>query len=156
LGRMDGKLVFYGREGTVAGKYSRALQLEILPRELKDPELGDFERINCIIANLEASQGKVELESVLFDTPEQQVLASGRIDFAERTLNVLLTPAFKQTIPGRVTAAVRIHGSIDDPRVTPEPLSTAGLAAQAIVERALEPVRRWLPRVGGSTRRVSP
>ncbi|MBW2229613.1 MAG: AsmA family protein [Deltaproteobacteria bacterium] len=148
LGRMDGKLVFYGREGTVAGKYSRALQLEILPRELKDPELGDFERINCIIAHLEASQGKVELESVLFDTPEQQVLASGRIDFAERTLNVLLTPAFKQTIPGRVTAAVRIHGSIDDPRVTPEPLSTAGLAAQAIVERALEPVRRWLPRVG--------
>jgi len=148
LANINGSLVFYGREGTVAGKYSRALQLDTVPKAFKHDPDSDMEKVNCLIADLEAKNGRVQFESLLLDTPEQQVLVSGAFDLAGRNLDVVLTPALKKTIPGSVTAPVHIHGSFDNPIVLPAPLATASAAARAIVKRTLGPIRHFLPGVG--------
>ena len=145
LAHINGSLVFHGREGTVAGKYSRALQLDTVSKAFERNPDSDMERVNCLIADIEAKNGRAQFLSLLLDTPEQQVLVSGNIDFTRKNLDVVLTPALKQTIPGSVTVPVHIHGSFDNPIVVPAPLATAGAAAHAIVERTLKPIRHFLP-----------
>jgi hypothetical protein len=148
LGHVDGQLVFYGWKGAVPTRYSRALQLDVVPLP---GDRGSGEVVNCVVADFEAASGLVRVESFLLDTPGQQVLVTGSVDLGGRTLDIRLTPILKQNIPGRrVTAAVRIRGPLDDPRITPEPLTTAGLVTQAVIEPALAAMRQWLPGVGGA------
>jgi hypothetical protein len=97
---------------------------------------------------LEAEDAKTQFESVLLDTPEKQVLVTGEIDFASQKLNVVLSPALKETLPGSVTAPVHIYGTFEHPIVVPAPLATVAAATEAILDRTLKPIRHFLPGAG--------
>jgi hypothetical protein len=148
LADINGRLVFYGRDGTVPGRYSRALQLDTVPDEFDQNPESDMEKVNCMIVYLEAENAKTQFKSVLLDTPDQQVLVTGEIDFASQKLNVVLSPALKETIPGSVTAPVHIYGTFEHPIVVPAPLATVVAATEAIVDRTLNPIRHFIPGAG--------
>jgi hypothetical protein len=148
LADINGRLVFYGRDGTVPAKYSRALQLDPVPDRFDQNPEDDMEQVNCLIVHLEAENAKTRFENMLFDTPEQQVLVTGDIDFASQKLDLVLSPALKATIPGSVTVPVHIRGSFEHPIVAPAPIATAAAAAEAILDRTLKPIRHFIPGAG--------
>ncbi len=143
---LDGDLLFYGREGGLAMRYSRALQLDFGNRAPAD----ELEPVECLIVDASARNGRLTLETVLFDTANKQVLGAGDIDLAREQVELMLTPVFKRTIPGSVATAVRVHGAMTEPTITPAPLVTAAGTAQGLVDRALLPLNRILPGVGSA------
>ena len=146
---VTGNLLFIGRAGGLSMRYSRALQLDIGPTAARRAARGDFERIECLVIDAVASEGIVSLETLFLDTEDKQVLGSGRIDLRNEKIDVLLTPVLKQAIPGSVAAAVRVSGPLGKPDVSAAPLATASATAQGLVDRALLPLHRVLPGVGG-------
>jgi uncharacterized protein involved in outer membrane biogenesis len=147
---VGGDALFYGREGGLAMRYSRALQIDIGRANARRAARGELEPVRCLILDVAAERGVLSFESVLFDTADKQVLGSGEVDLGREQLDLLLTPLLKEALPGSMAAAVRIHGPMDDPRVTPAPLLTASAAAQGLVDRALLPLRSVLPGVGSA------
>ena len=142
---LDGDLFFYGREGGLSRRYSHALQLDIGTETARSVKAGEFEPFECLIVDAAARNGRVSLDTVLFDTEDKQVLGSGNIDMATERVQAMLTPVFKDPIPESVATSVRIQGRLNDPDITPAPLVTAAGAAQGLVDRALMPLNRILP-----------
>ena len=69
---------------------------------------------------------------------------------AREEIQVMLTPVFKDPIPGSVATSVRVQGSLTDPSINPAPLVTAAGAAQGLVDRALMPLNSILPGLGNA------
>lgn len=147
---VTGNLLFVGRTGGLSMRYSRALQLDIGPTAARRAARGDFERVECVVVDAVAKDGLVSLETLFLDSEDKQVLGSGWIDLRKEQLDVLLTPVLKQAVPGSVAAAVRVTGDLGEPNVVAAPLATASAAAQGLVDRALLPLNRVLPTVGGA------
>jgi hypothetical protein len=145
---LAGEAMIYARDGELLRRYSEALQLDI-GREL-DPgsHRGQFEVVNCIVVDSTIDKGRADLQTLLLDTDEKQVLGSGYVDLSRWTLELILTPALKDPIPGSVAVAVRVSGSLDDPVASIQPFATATAATQGLIERALIPVRKLAPVIG--------
>lgn len=151
LGRsMTGDVFFYGRAGGLSMRYSHALQIDLGSEASRRAARGELERVTCLVVDVAAYEGRLSLETLLLDTEDKQVLGSGQVDLVRSEVDLLLTPVFKQTIPGSVATAVRIHGPLTDADVTPAPLLTASATAQGLIDRALLPLRRVLPGVASA------
>ena len=147
---LAGDLFFYGRAGGLSRRYSHALQLDLGTETARRVKAGEFEPVECLIVDASARNGLVALETVLFDTEDKQVLGAGDIDMAREEIQVMLTPVFKDPIPGSVATSVRVQGSLTDPSINPAPLVTAAGAAQGLVDRALMPLNSILPGLGNA------
>jgi len=145
LAALAGDLFLHAREGGIATQYSRKLQLDLL-RDA-DPEWRgmEFEAMNCFVSDWVLTDGRAEVQLALLDTDDKQVLMAGWIDLGASTMDLELVPALKEAVPGSMTTAVRLKGPLNDPKVRFEPLMSVGVAAEAIVNQALRPVRRWIP-----------
>jgi uncharacterized protein involved in outer membrane biogenesis len=151
---VGGDLFFHVSHGMVATKYSKAMRIDVLHEINPNYDAPQIDTLNCLIADFAVDAGRFDIRSLLLDTPNTQILASGHIDLSEWVLKVVLTPVFKGKSLGSIAAAVNVHGSIDDPKIMVEPFATASAATRGAVKRAMSPVDRYLPGVAKTIENV--
>ncbi len=146
---LDGDLFVAVRDGALARAYAEVLQIDIIDR--MNPTAAPptpTVAMPCFVVDSRIDSGRARIETMMLDTEDKRILVSGEMDLGDRTLDLLLTPLFKDFRPGTVTAAVRVGGTIDAPRGRVEPLATASAATKETIESVVQPIRRVLPRVG--------
>jgi len=150
---LDGRVFLEMGAGRIATKYSHAMQLDYV-YSLDPGRRPAYEETNCIVGHFDLHDERVRLETVFFDSGEKQVLATGDISLVDGGLSLLLTPRFKDSLPGSMAAAIRVSGTLDDPKPQVEPLATASATTRGLIERTLAPARRYFPRLSQSVEDV--
>jgi AsmA protein len=85
--------------------------------------------LRCAAAVLDVRGGRGTIRSLVVDTERTRTTASGTIDLARRTLDVVLTPEAKQPGLFVLDRSIRVHGALAEPghelvaRAAPKPLS---------------------------------
>jgi hypothetical protein len=143
---LDGRVFVELGAGRVSTKYSHAMQLDYA-YPLDRSRRPAYEETNCIVGHFDVHDERVRLETVFFDSTEKQVLATGDISLVDGGLSLLLTPRFKGNLPASVAAAIRVSGTLGDPKSSVEPLATATAATRGLVDRTLAPARKYLPKI---------
>jgi len=142
VSNLNGDLLIDIRDGRLAARYADAVALS-----LKSAPRTEFVAMSCFIGAMEIQKGVGQADPLLWDAPSQQVRAMGIVNFTDRTLDILLRPHLKDTIATAITAAVRVKGPFDRPKVSPEPLRTATDLARGLIGRTLGMVTNVSPQV---------
>jgi uncharacterized protein involved in outer membrane biogenesis len=142
VSNMSGDLLLDIRDGGLASRYADAVALS-----LKSAPRTGFVAMTCFIGAMKIQAGVGHADPLLWDAPSKQVRAMGVVNFPNKTLDIVLRPHLKDTIATAITAAVRIKGPFDRPKVTPEPFRTATDLARGLIGRTLGMVTNVSPQV---------
>ena len=117
--------------------------------------------MECLITYLTADQGVLRSEAFLWKSGPAQLRGAGVVDWPKRRVDIVLRPHLKKILAPKVTAAIRIKGPLDDPRIMPEPLQTATDLVRGVLGRTLGLVGEVSPQIskavtqiGGETDKV--
>jgi hypothetical protein len=142
VSNMSGDVLVDIRDGRLASRYADAVALS-----LKSAPRTEFVAMSCFIGAMKIQAGVGHADPLLWDAPSKQVRAMGVVNFPNKSLDIVLRPHLKDTFATAITAAVRIKGPFDRPKVTPEPLRTATDLARGLIGRTLGMVTNVSPHV---------
>src|SRR5690606_17055316 len=80
--------------------------------------------IRCVIADLQAKDGRFTTRTLIFDTADTKVVGDGMVDMNREQVNLLLVPQPKDFSPLTFRQPLRVRGSFKDIEVFPDPLKT--------------------------------
>jgi uncharacterized protein involved in outer membrane biogenesis len=83
--------------------------------------------INCFVSRFDIKTGLADISTLLVDTPEDDIVATGSINFADETLNLSLTPYNKHFTIVSLRTPVTVDGTFHKPDYH---LKTGGLIAR--------------------------
>ncbi|TDJ74629.1 MAG: hypothetical protein E2O38_01115 [Proteobacteria bacterium] len=113
-GRIDLMIIPEDITAGVLDLWAANLVLAVLPTP---KNLNKSKKLNCMVASFSADEGVMKSNSVLLDTTAVIVRGRGRIDIANRTLNMIVVPQAKREKFFSMSTPVAITGSWDDFRV---------------------------------------
>lgn len=156
ISHLDGSLLLDAEKGTVASEYVDQISVDIIPTHQKAEV-----PMECLITYLTADQGVLRSEAFLWKSGPAQLRGAGVVDWPKRKVDIVLRPHLKKFLAPKVTAAIRIKGPLDAPRIMPEPLQTATDLVRGVLGRTLGLVSKVSPQlskavtqIGGETDKV--
>jgi uncharacterized protein involved in outer membrane biogenesis len=115
LGRANGDFGLFMENGQLSQLLEQLAPIDVLGA------LGVYVRgdkpvqINCLIARFDVKDGVATPSTFLFDTNEAQVAGSGKLSFADETLDLVLKPTNKSFTSLSLRAPVDIDGTFGKP-----------------------------------------
>jgi hypothetical protein len=109
-------------EAGVLDLWTANLVFALLPA----PTDGKSARLNCVVARFEAEDGLLTSKNVLMDSTRTIIRGRGRIDLAQRELDLLVTPQAKREKFFSASTPVRVTGPLEDFQVGVEPAGFLG------------------------------
>lgn len=106
------------------GQLSAALA-KLVDMDFADKILGTFRKkdettpIRCAIADFEGRDGIFESQALIVDTGEVKLVGAGKINLAERTMDLVIRPYGKDFSLLSSDAPLRVSGPLSDPSVSP-------------------------------------
>ena len=95
--------------------------------------------VHCGFADFAVRNGVMETRAFAFDTTDTIVLAEGRIDLGDESLDLLLKPRPKDFSPFSLRSPLRLRGTLKDPTIRPQGGPLFLRAAAAVALYALAP-----------------
>jgi hypothetical protein len=80
--------------------------------------------IRCVVADLEARNGRFATRTLVFDTTDTKIVGQGHVDMRTEDVNLLLVPQPKDFSPLTFRQPLRMTGSFKNLDVFPDPLKT--------------------------------
>jgi uncharacterized protein involved in outer membrane biogenesis len=84
--------------------------------------------LNCMVAHLDSSDGLMETNTTLLDSTRTVIRLRGKVDFAQRLLDLLVIPQAKREKFLSVSTPVRVTGPFDDFQIGVEAGGLIGVA----------------------------
>ena len=82
-------------------------------------------KLNCTVGYFDIEEGVMKSDDILVDTSRLTIAGLGKLNLADETMDVLLTPRPKDPSLFSLAHMVRITGSLSDPEVTSDKLRIA-------------------------------
>ena len=89
-------------------------------------------RIQCFLADVVLQQGAAQARTVVLDTDENRVVATGSVNLASEQLAIVLNTDAKHFSVGSLPAPINVRGSLGNPSVAPD-ATEIGLRAGAAI-----------------------
>jgi uncharacterized protein involved in outer membrane biogenesis len=80
--------------------------------------------IRCVVANLEAKNGRFGTRTLVFDTSDTKIVGQGYVDMRAEEINLLLIPQPKDFSPLTFRQPLRMRGSFESLDIFPDPLKS--------------------------------
>jgi uncharacterized protein involved in outer membrane biogenesis len=165
LGTVNGKAVLAGRGnsfgqllGTADGEAQLAMgrgQISNLLLEIVDLDAAEalgflvggdkMVGVRCALFDVGFRNGLMDSRTMVFDTTDTIVQATGQVNFAEETLNMRVVPVAKDPSPLTLRVPFDIKGTLSKPQVAPDKAKLALRAGGALVLGALNPLAALIP-----------
>ncbi|HEX2011107.1 MAG TPA: AsmA family protein, partial [Roseateles sp.] len=102
--------------------------------------------LQCAVADLRVSQGRVQPSVLVLDTPDSTLWAEGQLSLASEQLALRLQVAPKDFTPLSLRSPIRVDGPLSAPRLTLEPAGVARrLVPAALLAAVVGPLAAVLP-----------
>lgn len=102
--------------------------------------------IRCLVADLKATQGVFQTETMVFDTGDTVIIGGGSVDMAAETLNLTMTPYAKDFSPLTLRSPISLGGTFASPDAFPDPVRTGNKTiGEKVLSAVLTPVLGLLP-----------
>lgn len=152
LGSLNGKATLFIEQGEISRLVMELLGLDIA-QSLSAWLGGDHsQRLQCAVVDLKASNGVIQPDVALVDTPVTLVLMHGNIDLGQEKFDLLLAAKPKNFSPLTVRSPIKIQGSFADPKVRPEAGPIAARLLGSVALAFVNPLAAILPYLdAGST-----
>ncbi len=132
VGSLDGHFSFVMGQGDISSKYIDLLAVD-LTKFLMPWRSGLKEaKIKCALGQFEIKQGVATAKSLLFDTKEMTMSGQGTINLGTEKLDILLKPRPKDPSLFSLSTNLRVSGTLVNPSVGLDALSTVGEVAEAV------------------------
>lgn len=89
----------------------------------------DSTDLNCIVGRFDVRDGLASSQGLVIDTKGATIVGSGTVQLATEGLDLRFDPVAKQANLANLAVAMRVRGTLAEPRVTPDPASVAANAA---------------------------
>ncbi len=149
LARGDGELKLYmGSGGDISALLADLSGLQFGNALLSALGIPSRTKIQCLITDFVLKQGIATARTVVLDTEEHRVAATGNLSFRNEALNLTLRTDSKHFSVGSLPAPVDITGTFANPSVLPD-LAEVGIRAGAAVGLGilLTPLGALLPTI---------
>lgn len=101
--------------------------------------------IRCMISDFEASNGVMQVKTMVLDTEKQVVYGSGAIDFRTEGLNLTLKADPKDISLVALRGPIKVGGTFSQPTARPDVEQAVGRAAVAVALGTIAPPLALLP-----------
>jgi AsmA family protein len=102
-------------------------------------------KLRCAVVDLSIKDGMATPKVAVIDTTDTVVNATGTLNFASETLNIVTKPVPKDPSPFVLRSPINVQGTLKDPKVRPQmgPILARGAAALAL--GAVNPLLAVIP-----------
>jgi uncharacterized protein involved in outer membrane biogenesis len=146
LASSDGEAALMSRRGDASAlaivlsnlDLARAVPLLLTKRDEKAP-------IRCVVAGVEADNGRLSTRSLVVDTAAEKIIGAGTVDFKAERYEVKLNAHSKKPSLLALRGPILIDGSFKSPRVHPAVGQIAARVGAAVALGALAPPAAILP-----------
>jgi uncharacterized protein involved in outer membrane biogenesis len=118
LGDADGHLLVVGEQGLFGSRrldlWGSDLLITMLSNEWRSDDVTD---INCVVARIGIQDGIASSDKFIIDTRRITIAATGTLDLANETLNLVVAPQPKRTSLLSLTNPVHVTGTLAEPEV---------------------------------------
>ncbi len=118
LKNLAGRFMLTSNGGTLTSSSLRFWSNGLLSSLLPGNE--DKTALNCAILDFNVDQGIADSRAIVVDTRDNTIFARGRIDLADGTIDMLVTPHPKDMQLVSLATPVKVTGRITDATVTPD------------------------------------
>jgi len=80
--------------------------------------------VRCALLNLQAQNGQMGVQTLVFDTANSVVSGEGNIDLRDEKVNIVVLPVPKGFSPLSLRSYIRVTGGFKDISVFPDPIKT--------------------------------
>jgi uncharacterized protein involved in outer membrane biogenesis len=101
--------------------------------------------VRCALLDVGFRNGVMDSRTMVFDTADTIVQATGQVNFADETLNLRVTPVPKDPSPITLRVPFDVKGTLSKPQVAPDRAKLALRAGGALVLGALNPLAALIP-----------
>lgn len=134
---LDGDVSLYGGAGKLEGDAITMWADDLLSTVLTGSS--DATEISCVVVQGKIQNGVLKPSKAVLDTKRVQVSAKGAVDFGAQSLNLLLTPAPKETALLSLATPLRVSGPWSGPDVKPDGRGIAEKAAGMLLGAVAPP-----------------
>ncbi|SNR99000.1 AsmA protein/hypothetical protein [Methylobacillus rhizosphaerae] len=145
LSSLNGKTTLFIEHGEVSRLIMELLGLDIA-QSISAWLGGDHsQRLQCAVMDLKASNGLIQPEVALIDTPVTLVLINGSVDLGQEKLDLLLAAKPKNFSPLTLRSPIKLQGTFADPKVRPETVPIAARLLGSVALAFVNPLAAILP-----------
>lgn len=102
--------------------------------------------IRCLVADLKATDGVFQSDTLVFDTNDTVIVGDGSIDTAQEKLDLTLTPYAKDFSPLTLRSPISLGGTFKSPDAFPDPARTGNKnIGEKILSAILTPILGLMP-----------
>ena len=80
--------------------------------------------IRCALLDLQATDGQMGVQTLVFDTANSIISGEGKIDLRDEKLDIMLTPVPKDFSPLSLRSYIRVNGTLKNISAFPDPIKT--------------------------------
>jgi len=80
--------------------------------------------VRCALLDLKGQNGRMAVETFVFDTADTVVYGEGNVNLRDERLNLVILPVPKDFSPLSLRSYIRVSGPLADPSVFPDPIKT--------------------------------
>jgi len=80
--------------------------------------------IPCALLDLQATDGQMGVQTLVFDTANSIISGEGKIDLRDEKLDIMLTPVPKDFSPLSLRSYIRVNGTLKNISAFPDPIKT--------------------------------
>ncbi len=80
--------------------------------------------IRCALLDLQATDGQMGVQTLVFDTANSIISGEGKIDLRDEKLDIMLTPVPKDFSPLILRSYIRVNGTLKNISAFPDPIKT--------------------------------
>lgn len=145
LASLGGSISTHVRNGSISHLIIEAIGLDVA-QSLGLLIKGDNSvRMQCAVVDLKAQQGVITPNVALVDTPVTVVLADGKINLDQETLDLRLVAKPKNVSPFTVRSPINVTGTFANPKIRPEAAPIAARVLGGIALAFVNPLAAILP-----------
>ena len=145
LGSLNGDVAFFIRHGSLSHLIIEVLGLDVA-QAIGVIVKGDQSLpMECAVLDMSAKRGIITPKVALIDTQVTMILIDGQIDMATENLNLRLAAKPKNFSPLTLRSPIRVTGSFQHPKASPEAGPIAAKVLGSVALAFLNPLAAILP-----------
>jgi len=140
---LNGSVSLGFENAKIPSKYIQFLSVDVLGWAVSSAfKKKKYADLNCVVAKLEATNGKVQSTVLIADGPNLSLGGSIKLNLRKETMNIVLLPKQKRRLFSSISP-VKIKGPMRDPDVNavPAKAAIAEIGAMALVPYVYVPLR---------------
>jgi uncharacterized protein involved in outer membrane biogenesis len=145
LGNANGKAGLYMDGGRVSRHLVELAALDLWDLAAVKLKGDEPVRVNCAIADFTAKRGVLHTNALLIDTEVVLIEGGGRINLATEEIRLKLNPKPKDASIASLNSPLYIHGTLQEPRLSPDQRTIAARLFGAVALGLVNPLLAVLP-----------